>query len=80
MAILQDLSKDDLIALVAKLQATKAAGRCTLKVGEKGNVSLYGLGRFPVSLYRSQWDKLLAHADEIRDFIKANEGLLSVKD
>ena len=80
MAILQDLSKDDLIALVSKLQATKAEGKITLKVGEKGNVCVYGLGRFPVSLYKSQWDKLLAHAEAIKGFIKANESLLSVKD
>lgn len=50
-----------------------------LKVSEKGGVSVYGLGRFPVTLYKEQWLKLLDMADEIRAFIKENEGSLKSK-
>lgn len=51
----------------------------TLKVSEKGGVSVYGLGRFPVTLYKEQWAKLLDMADEIRAFIKENESKLKTK-
>jgi hypothetical protein len=52
----------------------------SLKVSEKGGVSVYGLGRFPVTLYKEQWTKLLDMADEIRAFIKENESKLKSKD
>ena len=59
----------------------KAVGRpMGLKVSEKGAVSVYGLGRFPVTLYKEQWVKLLDMADDIRAFIKENEGKLKVKE
>jgi len=51
----------------------------SLKVSEKGGVSLYGLGRFPVTLYKEQWARLLDMADEIRAFIKDNEDKLKTK-
>ena len=51
----------------------------SLKVSEKGGVSVYGLGRFPVTLYKEQWTKLLSMADEIRTFIKENESKLKAK-
>ncbi|HEX3701799.1 MAG TPA: hypothetical protein VHU82_00615 [Vicinamibacterales bacterium] len=51
----------------------------SLKVSEKGGVSVYGLGRFPVTLYKEQWTKLLAMADEIRAFIKDNDSRLKTK-
>jgi hypothetical protein len=51
----------------------------SLKVSEKGGVSLYGLGRFPVTLYKEQWLKVLDMVDEIRAFIKENEQKLKVK-
>jgi hypothetical protein len=51
----------------------------TLKVSEKGGVSVYGLGRFPVTLYKEQWTKLLAMADEIRAFIKEHDAELKAK-
>lgn len=55
-------------------------GRTTgLKVSEKGGVSVYGLGRFPVTLYKEQWIKLLNMADEIRAFIKDNDARLKTK-
>jgi len=51
-----------------------------MKVSEKGGVSVYGLGRFPVTLYMEQWTKLLDLADDIRSFIKENEGKLKKKE
>ena len=51
----------------------------SLKVSEKGGVSVYGLGRFPVTLYKEQWTKLLAMADEIRAFIKEHDAELKAK-
>jgi len=51
----------------------------SLKVSEKGGVSVYGLGRFPVTLYKEQWQRLLEMADDIRTFIKENETKLKAK-
>jgi hypothetical protein len=51
-----------------------------LKVSEKGAVSVYGMGRFPVTLYKEQWLKLLDMSDDIRAFITANETQLKEKD
>jgi hypothetical protein len=51
----------------------------SLKVSEKGGVSVYGLGRFPVTLYKEQWTKLLDMADEIRGFIRDHDGELKAK-
>ena len=52
----------------------------SLKVREKGALSVYGLGRFPVTLYREQWEKLLGMADEIRVFIQENDRALKKKE
>ena len=52
----------------------------SLKVSEKGALSVYGLGRFPVTLYREQWEKLLGMTDEIRRFIEQNDHLLKKKE
>jgi hypothetical protein len=57
-----------------------ARGQMSLKVSEKGALSVYGLGRFPVTLYREQWEKLLAMADQIRQFIQDNTQLLKKKE
>jgi hypothetical protein len=51
----------------------------SLKVSEKGGVSVYGLGRFPITLYKEQWTKLLDMADDIRAFIREHEGQLKTK-
>ena len=80
--ILQDLTQaqaeiDRLSALLAK--ATKPR-KLTLKVSDKGAISAYGMGRFPVTLYRQQWERLLASADEIQSFIEANASVLSIKE
>ena len=52
----------------------------SMKVSEKGAVSVYGLGRFPVTLYQEQWQKLLAMSDEIKNFITENKASLKVKE
>jgi hypothetical protein len=57
-----------------------ASSGIRLKVSEKGAVSAYGMGRFPVTLYKEQWLKLLDMSDDIRAFIAANEGKLKAKD
>jgi hypothetical protein len=76
----QDL-KAELERLRAENQALKAkVTRATsFKVSEKGAVSVYGLGRFPVTLYKEQWLKLLGMADDIKKFIGENESRLRVK-
>jgi hypothetical protein len=63
----------------AALKKTSSRG-LSLKVSAKGAVSLYGMGRFPVTLYKEQWLKLLDMNDQIRSFIKANERDLKTKD
>ena len=74
--------KAELERLKAENQALKARGSkgISMKVSEKGGVSIYGLGRFPVTLYQEQWLKLLDLADDIRAFIKENEGSLKKKE
>lgn len=81
MTALNEMTREQLLALVAQMQA-QPARKITLKVSEKGGLSLYGLGRFPVTLYRTQWERLLAPdtVKQINDFIKANASLLTVKD
>ena len=54
-------------------------GQLRLKVSEKGALSVYGLGRFPVTLYKEQWTRLLDYGDEIRSFIKDNDQSLKAK-
>ncbi len=63
----------------AKLKKQDAGG-LSLKVSEKGGVSLYGLGRFPVTLYKEQWLRLLADASKIEGFIHENESRLKTKE
>ena len=54
-------------------------GQLRLKVSEKGGLSIYGLGRFPVTLYKEQWLRLLDHVDEIKKFLQDNEQQLKAK-
>lgn len=76
----QDI-KAELERLRAENEALKAkVTRATsIKVSEKGAVSVYGLGRFPVTLYKEQWLKLLSMADDIKKFIAENNSRLRVK-
>lgn len=73
--------KTELERLRAENERLKNRGKKTtfIKISEKGGVSLYGLGRFPVTLYKEQWAKVLDMADEIRAFIKDNEDKLKTK-
>lgn len=81
------MAEEDLKAELERLKAEnealkqrKRSGSTSLKVSEKGALSVYGLGRFPVTLYREQWIKLLSMADEIKAFIEENSDRLKVKD
>lgn len=56
-----------------------AAKGISMKVSEKGGLSVYGLGRFPITLYQEQWTKLLDMSDDIRAFIAAHQGELKTK-
>ena len=69
--------KAQLAALEAKQQRT---GSMSFKVSDKGGVSVYGLGRFPVTLYYEQWIKLLDRAQDLRDFLDENKSKLKLKD
>jgi len=77
-----DSMREELERLRKENEALKkgAARGVSLKVSEKGGVSVYGLGRFPVTLYKEQWTKLLDMADDIRNFIKANDSRLKAKE
>ncbi len=77
-----DNLKNELERLRAENDRLKrgSAKGLSLKVSEKGGVSVYGLGRFPVTLYKEQWKKLLAMSDDIRNFIEVNDSQLKSKD
>jgi hypothetical protein len=80
------MSEDDLKKELERLRnentALKkgAATGISMKVSEKGGLSIYGMGRFPITLYKEQWLKLLDMSDAIRAFIAANEATLKVKE
>jgi hypothetical protein len=80
------MSDEDLRAELARLKEENAALKqgaargVSMKVSEKGGLSIYGLGRFPVTLYKEQWTRLLDMADEIRQFIAANQSKLKSKE
>jgi len=79
-------SPEEMQAELERLRAENEAlkkptrGQLFLKVSEKGALSVYGLGRFPVTLYREQWEKLLGMAEAIREFIQANDAALKKKE
>ena len=80
------MANDDLQAELERLRAenetlkSKRNSAVSMKVSEKGAVSVYGLGRFPVTLYQEQWTKLLAMASEIKAFIEENKSKLKTKE
>ena len=80
------MSEEELKAELERLRNENAAlkkGASTgirMKVSEKGAISIYGMGRFPVTLYKEQWPKLLDMSDDIRAFISANVAQLKTKD
>jgi hypothetical protein len=72
---------EELKARLAELEAQKQrTGSMSFKVSDKGGVSVYGLGRFPVTLYYEQWIKLLDRAQDLRDFLEENKGKLKLKE
>ncbi len=73
--------KEELERLRTENEALKKRSEegLSLKVSQKGGVSVYGLGRFPVTLYKEQWEKLLDISDDIRAFIQENESQLKTK-
>ncbi len=79
-------SEEELRAEIERLRAENeslkkpARGQLSMRVSEKGALSVYGLGRFPVTLYREQWEKLLGMADQIRQFIQDNDDALKKKE
>ncbi len=79
------MSEDEIQAELARLKAEnerlkgQQSRGLSMKVSEKGALSVYGLGRFPVTLYKEQWQKLLAMADDIRAFLKENDERLKTK-
>jgi len=75
---INQMTKAELQAEIEKLKAAKAT-MLTMKVSQKGAVSVYGMGRFPVTLYKSQWEKLLGSADDIKSFIESNQEKLAEK-
>jgi hypothetical protein len=77
--------QEDLQAELERLRAenealkTRATRELRLQVSQKGGVSLYGIRRFPVTFYADEWDRILGMADEVRAFIRENEGSLKRK-
>jgi hypothetical protein len=79
------MADDDIKAELERLRVEnerlkqRGSRSTSIRVSEKGGVSVYGLGRFPVTLYKEQWNRLLDMAAEIREFIKENESKLKSK-
>jgi hypothetical protein len=72
---------EELKAKLAELEAKQQrTGSMSFKVSDKGGVSVYGLGRFPVTLYYEQWVRLLDKAQELREFLEENKGKLKLKE
>jgi hypothetical protein len=80
------MADEDLKVELERLRAENEAlkrpsrGQISVRVSEKGGVSVYGLGRFPVTLYKEQWEKLLAATEQIKVFIQENDHLLKKKE
>jgi hypothetical protein len=76
-------TKEELMARIAELEkqtGSRKRGVIDFKVGEKGGVSVYGLGRFPVTLYYEQWIRLLEASADLRAFLEENKSKLKLKD
>lgn len=75
-------TKEELLARIAELEkqaASRKSGKLEFKVSEKGGVSVYGLGRFPVTLYYEQWTRLLGAESALRQFLEENKSKLKLK-
>jgi hypothetical protein len=76
-------TKEELLARIAELEKKtegRKKGQLEFRVGEKGGVSVYGLGRFPVTLYYEQWVRLLESAKDLREFLEENKSRLKLKE
>jgi len=76
-------TKEELLARIAELEKRaegRRKGTLEFRVGEKGGVSVYGLGRFPVTLYYEQWIRLLDVSKDLREFLEENKARLKLKD
>ena len=76
-------TKEELLARIAELEKKTEArkkGALEFRVGEKGGVSVYGLGRFPVTLYYEQWTRLLAASEDLKKFLEDNKSKLKLKE
>jgi hypothetical protein len=74
---------EELKARLAELEkqgGARRTGSLEFRVGEKGGVSVYGLGRFPVTLYYEQWMRLLEAGNKLREFLEENKSKLKLKD
>jgi hypothetical protein len=72
--------KSRLAQLEKQVETRKRSGNLEFKVGEKGGVSVYGLGRFPVTLYYEQWNRLLGAAEDLKNFMEENKSKLKLKE
>ncbi len=75
-------TQEELLAKIAELEkqvGSKRTGKLEFRVGEKGGVSVYGLGRFPVTLYYEQWLKLLDTAEDLKAFLESNKSRLKLR-
>ncbi len=77
---LSTMSQADMAALVLRLQATRKPTKLTMKVSKAGAMSIYGFGKWPVTLYKSQWLRVIENIAEIQSFLEANDSLLASKD
>jgi hypothetical protein len=78
-----DPTREELMARIAELEkqsTSKKSGKLEFRVGAKGGVSVYGLGRFPVTLYYEQWVRLLEATDALRSFLEENKSQLKLKE
>ena len=83
LLLMPEPTYEELKARLEELEKQKSRGRSgslEFRVSEKGGVSVYGLGRFPVTLYYEQWNRLLGAADELKVFLEENKSKLKLKD
>jgi hypothetical protein len=81
--VMAEPTKEELLARIAELEKKAERpkrGTLEFRVGEKGGVSVYGLGRFPVTLYYEQWIRLLDVSKDLRDFLEENKHRLKLKE
>ena len=79
---MEEQTQEELLARIAELEkqvGTKHSGKLEFRVGEKGGVSVYGLGRFPVTLYYEQWNKLLDAGPDLKAFMESNKSRLKLR-